>query len=144
ARVMEIALADFGARVLYPARPPLREAHLYALYTREDDRLAEHSGLSYRDYMRTLDFLVLHRDYERNLRKYWETPALIAEGRNSSGEQFRFAAATLGSLLGTELHDAYVAGRVQKRFVRSLLFRPLGRPEAARVAYFRAVRKLKK
>ncbi|HEY6935506.1 MAG TPA: ChaN family lipoprotein, partial [Terriglobales bacterium] len=32
-RVVEHALAYFGSRVLYPARPPVREADLYALYT---------------------------------------------------------------------------------------------------------------
>ena len=144
ARVLEVALADFGARVLYPVRPPKREIDLYGLYAEPRERIEEQSILSYRDYMRMVDFLVFHRDYERNERKYFEVPSLIAEGRKYSGERFGFVTGRLGEMLGTELYEQYVSGRVNKRFIRSLLFRRLERPDVARVAYFAAVRRLRR
>ncbi|MBV8207906.1 MAG: ChaN family lipoprotein, partial [Acidobacteria bacterium] len=143
-RVMEIAIADFGARVLYPARPAVRESDLYSLYAAPREAIEEKSILSYRDYMRMIDFLVFHRDYERNLRKYWETPPLILEGRNYTGERFEFVARQLGQMLGTELYDAYISGAVPRRFVRSLLFRKLEKPEVARVGYFSIVRRTRR
>lgn len=144
ARVLEVALADCGARVLYPARPPKRESDLYGLYAEPRERIEELSILSYCDYMRMVDFLVFHRDYERNVRRYFEVPALITEGRNYSGERFEFVTRLLGEMLGTELYEQYVGGRINKRFIRSLLFRKLEKPGVARVAYFAAVRRLRR
>jgi len=91
--------------------------------------------------MRMIDFVVFHKDYESNLRQYWEVPQLIAEGRQYTGEQFEFVTSKLGKLLGTELYDGYIAGRVNRRFVRSLFFRNLEKPHVARVAYFAAARR---
>ncbi len=142
ARVLEIALADFGARVLYPARPAVRESELYILYSEPREKIEEQSILSYRDYMRMVDFLVYHRDYQRNLRKYWETPPLIVEGRQYTGERFEFVTGMLGDILGTDLYEAYISGGVKKRFIRSLLFRRLEKPGVARVAYFAVARRI--
>jgi hypothetical protein len=144
ARVLEIAFADFGARVLYPARPAARESDLFSLYSEPREKIEEQSILSYRDYMRMIDFVVYHRDYQRNLRKYWETPLLIVEGRQYTGERFEFVTRKLGEMLGTDLYEAYITGVVKKRFIRSLLFRRLDKPGVARVAYFAAVRRTRK
>ena len=143
-RVMEVALADFGARVLYPARPPAREADLYYLYGESRERIEEQSILSYPDYMRMIDFVIFHRDYQRNLRKYWEVPPLISEGRNFTGERFEFVTRKLGEMLGTELYEGYISGVVKKRFIRSLLFRRLEKLGIAHVAYFAAVRRIRR
>lgn len=141
ARVLAIALADFGARVLYPARPAVHESDLYSLYSEPREKIEEQSILSYRDYMRMVDFLVYHRDYQRNLRKYWETPLLIVEGRQYTGERFDFVTRKLGEMFGTDLYEAYISGVVKKRFIRSLLFRRLEKPGVARTAYFAATRR---
>jgi hypothetical protein len=45
-------------------------------------------------------------------------------------------------MLGTELYDAYVAGRVGKRFLRSLFFRTSDDPNGARDLYFAVVRRI--
>jgi hypothetical protein len=141
-RVMQEALAFFGSRVLYPARPPVRESDLYALYAQPREEVEEQTIYSYREYMQMLDFLALHKDYESNLRHYHHTPELIHDGRQYSGEKFEFVTTRLGQMLGNQLYDAYLAGHVAKRFLRSLFMRKLGRPGAARVAYFAAVRKM--
>jgi hypothetical protein len=141
--VMENALAVFGSRVLYPARPALRESDLYALYTRPVHEL-ELPQLRYDEYLQTLDFLVLHKDYEANARFYRSTPELINEAVGWTGARFEYVSRQLGAMLGTELYDAFVSGRVPKRFVRSLFFRDLTPHGSARLAYFIAARRVKK
>jgi hypothetical protein len=141
-RVMEHALADFGSRMLFPARPPVRETDLYARYSL-DRHAVESLGLcSFREFMQMLDFLVLHKDYEANALHYREVPALLEQGTSWNGNRAGYIARTLGAMLGTELHDAYLHGRITKRFLRAMFFRDLTRD--ARTVYFVAVRRLKK
>jgi hypothetical protein len=140
-RVLEHALAYLGSRVLYPARPPVREADLYALYALSQAEIESAHAYSYAEYMRMLDFLVLHKDYEGSTRRYAATPALIGEGVRFAGERFDFTTRQLGYMLGTELYDAYVAGRVSKRFLRSLFFHK-AEGTGAREAYFAVVRRI--
>jgi hypothetical protein len=139
--VMRQALVEFGGRVLHPSRRALRETDLFALYAASRETIEQQSKFSYREYMRMLDFVVFHKDYESNLRHYWEVPQLIAEGRQYSGEQFAFVTSKLGRLLGNELYEGYIAGRVKRRFMRSLFFRNLDKPGVARIAYFAAARR---
>src|SRR5690242_18190057 len=63
-RTLQEALAFFGSRVLYPARPPVRESDLYALYALPREAVEGVTIYSYREYMEMIDFLVLHKDYE--------------------------------------------------------------------------------
>ena len=61
ATVFEHALAFFGSRILYPARPALRDADIADLFdvTRED--LEHQTSLPFADAVEVLDFLILHR-----------------------------------------------------------------------------------
>ena len=143
-RVLEHALAYLGSRVLYPARTPVREADLYALYSQSQAEIESSNAYSCAEYMRMLDFLVLHKDYEGSTRRYITTPALIEEGVRFTGERFDFSTRQLGYMLGTELYDAYVAGRIGKRFLRSLFFHKLDEAEDAREFYFAVVRRTRR
>jgi hypothetical protein len=139
-RIVEHALSYFGSRVLYPARPAVREFDLYSLYAQPQEAIEEQTLYSYREYMEMIDFIVLHKDYEANVRQYSLSPALIGEGMRFSGAKFAFSTEKLGYMLGTQLYDAYIAGRLSKRYVRSLFFRKLSGP-AARNTYFQIARK---
>ncbi len=143
-RVLEHALAYLGSRVLCPARPPVREADLYTLYAQSEAEIESTAVYSYAEYMRMVDFLVLHKDYEASIRRYVATPALIEEGVRFTGERFDFATRQLGYMLGTELYDAYVAGRVGKRFLRSLFFHNANDAEEARELYFAVVKRIRR
>ncbi len=143
-RVLEHALAYLGSRVLYPARTPVREADLYTLYAQSQAEIESTAVCSYAEYMRMLDFLVLHKDYEASIRRYVATPALIEEGVRFTGERFDFATRQLGYMLGTELYDAYVSGRVGKRFLRSLFFHKSHELNGARDFYFAVVRRMRR
>jgi uncharacterized iron-regulated protein len=56
------------------------------------------------------------------------------------GAKFAFATEKLGYMLGSELYDAYLAGRLSKRYIRSLFFRKLN-DSAARSTYFQIAKK---
>lgn len=142
-RVLEEALADFGSRALYPGRTPVRELDLYPLYSQTRETIEEMGLCSYGEYMHMVDFLVLHKDYEANCRYYRERPLLLNEGLNWTGDRFEFLTQWLGRMLGSQIYDAYVSGKVPKRFVRSLFLRNLEKPGTARTVYFVTVRRLR-
>lgn len=130
------ALVEYGARVLCPGREQLREQDLYSLYG-EHRGAEEPSRLRHRDHLRVVDFIVVHRDFECNARRYRLVPELIREGRNYTGKKRELATQWLGRLLGCELYDAYLKGDVGKRSLRSLFAKPLDQPKAV---YFRLAR----
>ncbi len=138
-RVIEHALGYFGSRLLYPARPAARQSDLCALYTQPQEAIEEHTLHSYREFMQMIDFLLMHKDWEANTRRYPIVPELIRLGLGFTGAKFAFATEQLGYMLGSELYDAYVAGRLSKRYIRSLFFRKLTGP-AARSTYLQTVR----
>ncbi|MBZ5646241.1 MAG: ChaN family lipoprotein [Acidobacteriia bacterium] len=139
-RTLEEALAYFGSRVLSPERPPVREADLYALYTQPCESVEQRFD-GYREFMETIDFLVLHKDWETNFRRYFQMPQLLRDGIRYRDERFVFVTEKLGHMLGSELYDAYVAGRLSKRYIRALFFRKLAAADSARKMYFDVVRR---
>ena len=143
-RVLEEALVYFGSRVLYPARKAVRESDLYHAYGQTREEVEQQSAQPYAKFMEAMDFIVLHRDYESNLRQYWQRPELLQQGMQYTGEQYALVTRTMGELLGTELYDAYVAGALTRRSLRSLFCRDLGAPGVSRTAYFVSVRRIKR
>ena len=132
------ALCEYGSRVLCPGRAPLREYELYSLYNPDPDEPNSFADITHRDFMRVIDFIVLHRDFELNTSQYRVIPELIREGRSYSDKRFDFASRWLGRLLGSELYDAYLKGSVAKRSIRKLLLDPHQNPKTA---YFRIAQK---
>ena len=139
-RTLEEALAGFGCRVLNPGRPPARETDLYAFYAQTPEAV-DLSRYSYLEFMQMIDFLVLHKDWEANHRYYFQAPELLREGIGYRDQRFVFATLRLGQMLGSELYDAYVAGRLSKRWIRSLYCRKLAAPGSAKKMYFDIVRR---
>lgn len=139
--VLDEALIYLGSRVLYPARPPVREADYYALYSHPRE-FVEYCGLyTYREYLEMIDFLLLHKDYELRREQYGRPPKLIILGLQFDGARFAYVTRELGLMLGTELYDAYVVGRIAKQSLRALFFRSRGKGDAAKI-YFQLVRRI--
>ncbi len=132
------ALCEYGSRVLCPGRAPLREYELYSLYSPDPDEPKPVADINHRDFMRLIDFIVLHRDFELNTNQYRVIPELIREGRSYADKRFHFATRWLGRLLGSELYDAYLKGSIAKRSIRRLLLDPHQNPKTA---YFRLAQK---
>ncbi len=134
AATLEHALACFGSRILYPARPAFRDADLHALYdlTRED--LEQQTSLPYPDAVEILDFLAWHRDSARAQR---ERPASSDWTRvlAFTGRKRDYVTRQLGYLLGNDLYDAYLEGKIGAAVLRKLFLDHLEEPGAASAAY---------
>ena len=141
AAVLDHALIYLGSRVLYPARPAVREAHYYALYSHPREMVGYYGLYSYREYLEMIDFLLLHKDYEVRREQYGRSPHLLETALQYSGARFNYVTRELGLMLGTELYDAYVAGRISKQSLRALFFRSRNGCDAEK-QYFRLVQRI--
>ncbi len=54
--VLDHAMIYLGSRVLYPARPPVREADYYALYSQPRETVEYDTLCTYREYLEMIDF----------------------------------------------------------------------------------------
>ncbi len=136
-RALERALVHFGAYVLYPSETA-NEDELLSLYSIPKEEIEASTLLSYREYLRVLDCVMLHRDYERHRCSYAAPPALLREILSSPAAAMVLAT-QLGQLLGGDLYRAYLAGSIGRRAVRSLFFRKL-QSGKAREIYFSLAR----
>jgi uncharacterized iron-regulated protein len=142
-RVLENALAYFGSRVLYPSRAAVRESDLRDLgeQTRED--IERQTGLGFAESMRAIDFLLLHRLLEVDAKQCEQVRGSLDEGIRSSGDKFEYITGQLGYLLGCDLYDGYLEGRIPPAFVRGLFLTHVDEPGTARDAYFTLVQRLR-
>jgi Haem-binding uptake, Tiki superfamily, ChaN len=131
---LEHALACFGSRILHPARPAFRDRDLQELYelTRED--LEQRASLPYSDVIETLDFLAWHRQSGhaqpgRPAGPDW-TRVLAFTGR-----KWEYVTEQFGCLLGNDLYDAYIEGRLAPAALRRLFLAHLEEPGAASDVY---------
>jgi len=134
AAVLEHALACFGSRILHPARPAFRDADLEELCELTCEDLEQQTALPYRDVVEALNFLWWHRQSGRSQRSHpagpdW-TRALAFTGR-----KWEYVTEQLGSLVGNDLYDAYIDGRIGAPALRRLFLAHLEEPGVASEAY---------
>ena len=134
AATLENALACFGSRILYPASPAFRDADLQQLYELTRGDLEEQSSLPYSDVVEVLDFLAWHRQSGNSIRSRPASPdwtrALAFTGR-----KWECVTEQLGCLLGNDLYDAYIEGRIGPAALRRLFLAHLEEPGAASHVY---------
>ena len=141
AATMEHALGCFGSRILYPARPAFRDADLHELYelTRED--LEQQTSLPYPDVVEVLDFMVWHRQSDRKVGTGLAPCRMRTAGPDwtrglaFTGRKWEYVTEQLGCLLGNDLYDAYIDGRVGPAALRRLFLAHLEEPGAAGEVY---------
>jgi Haem-binding uptake, Tiki superfamily, ChaN len=134
--VMDRAFITFGARVLLPHYPVLRQDDFRALSSQPHAAAGSQSAFSHREHREMIEFLVLHKEAERHARLRAELPRVIATGIASRGKKRDFLVRNLGAMLGAEMHEAYLAGSLSKSYLRSLFFRKIHLPGVAKKAYF--------
>ena len=133
AATLENALACFGSRILYPARAPFRDADLQQLYELTHEDLENQSSLPCSDVTEILDFLAWHRQASYAQRPRPASPdwtRVLA----FTGRKWEYATELLGSLLGNDLYDAYIEGRLGPGALRRLFLAHIEAPgDASRV-----------
>jgi hypothetical protein len=134
--VIDRAFITFGARLLLPHYPATGQ-----LGSRELDRpnvaADRHAPFRHRERKEMIEFLVLHREAEGV-----DLPRVLATGIASTGKKREFLVRNLGSMLGAEMHEAYLAGSLSKSYLRSLFFRKVHLPGVAKKIYFELARKV--
>jgi len=125
--VFEHALAFLGSRILYPARPGLRDTDIAELYdvTREDLELQ--TSLAFADAVEALDSVTQHRQAS--------TIESVAPAPPFTGHKYEYVAEQLGYLAGNDLYDAYLEGRVTTAALRKLFLTHIEEPGVAREGY---------
>ena len=143
AGVLENAIANFGSRILYPVRTAFRDTDLYEFYelTRED--LEQETELPYSDAIQAIDFLALHREYDRTERAPRTMPDWLTRGLEFTGRKYEFIQEKLGTVAGNALYDAYLDGRVRPAALRKLFLTHIEEPGVARECYVRLSRQLR-
>ena len=133
--VLEHALAFFGSRVLYPARPALRDCDIAELFdvTRED--LEQQTSLAFPDAVEALDFLIQAR----------QTPDLAPPDATPAftGRKYEYVAEQLGYLTGNDLYDAYLEGQLTTATLRKFFLSHIEQPGVARATYLQILGRLK-
>jgi len=138
--VIERAFITFGARVLLPHYPVLRQRDFQALSSQPRHAAKMQKAFSTREHREMIEFLVLHKESEGHARLRSELPRVIATGIASTGKKREFLVRHLGAMLGAEMHEAYLAGLMSKSYLRSLFFRKTHLPGVAKKTYFELAR----
>jgi heme-binding uptake protein ChaN (Tiki superfamily) len=134
AAVVENALACFGSRILHPTGAPFRNDDLEELHELTYEDLERQTSLKYGDVIEVLDFLSWHRHSGRGRA---ERPASADWTRalTFTGRKWEYATERLGCLLGNDLYDAYLDGRIGQGALRRLFLAHLEEPGAASEVY---------
>ena len=139
--VIDRAFITFGARVLLPHYPVMRQHDFRALSSRPHAADSQ-TVFSSREHREMIEFLVLHKESEGHARLRSELPRVLATGIASTGKKREFLVRHLGAMLGAEMHEAYLAGSMNKSFLRSLFFRKIHLPGMAKKTYFELARRV--
>jgi hypothetical protein len=136
--VFEHALAFFGSRILYPARPAVRDSDLQDMFdiTRED--FEQQTSLPFVDAVESVEFLIEYRKNERRANTGHVNDDHVNDQRPSllfTGRKYEYVAQQLGYLTGNDLYDAYLVGRFTTAALRKLFLTHIETPGVAREAY---------
>jgi len=140
--VIDRAFTTFGARVLLPHYPVMRQDDLFNLQLRPPAATAGQPPFDSKEYRKMIEFLALHKKSEGHGRQHAELLRALATGIASTGKKREFLVRHLGAMLGAEMHEAYLAGFLNKSFLRSLFFHKTHLPGAARKIYFELARRV--
>jgi uncharacterized iron-regulated protein len=142
--VFEHALAFFGSRVLYPARPAFRDSDLSELLNLTLEDLEQLTSLPYRDAVEALNFVSAHRrPFEGGKRESPLTAEWLKESTAFTSRQYEYVTEQLGYLAGNDLYDAYLEGRLNPAALRRLFLAHIDEPGVAREAYAHLLSRLR-
>jgi uncharacterized iron-regulated protein len=139
ATVFEHALAFFGSRILYPARPAFRDVDLNELSDLIREDLEQQTSLPYTDAVEALDFLAAHRAFGRSRQKSRCVPEWLRRGFAFTGRKYEYITQQLGYLAGNDLYDAYLEGRLTPTALRKMFVTHIEESGVAREIYFQRI-----
>jgi len=109
--------------------------------THED--LEQQTSLPYPEAIEVIDCLALHRESHRSERQLAEAPEWLARAFAFTGHKYEYMTERLGSLVGNDLYDAYLDGRLNPPALRKLFLAHIEEPGVARETYFQLSTRLR-
>jgi len=124
--VIAEALGFFGSKVIDPSRNHFFETKFYRYYRKSKEVVERETGYSFGEFNEIIDFILLHKKFERSYQHYDEIPPGLIQGI-ATRDRRRFSILTheLGYFLGQQLYDGYHAGAISREEVRGLFGRKL-------------------
>lgn len=120
--VLEEALGFFGSKLIDPSRNHFFETEFYRLYKKSPEEVERDTPYRYGEFREIIDFILLHKRFERSYQEYDDVPEEILAGIQSR-ERFSVLTHELGYFLGQELYDGYHDGRIKRSAIQSLFRR---------------------
>jgi uncharacterized iron-regulated protein len=118
--VMEEALGFFGSKLIDPQRNHFFETDFYQYYRKDRATIEANTSYSYEDFNAIINFVLLHKKFERSYEQYDEVPAEILEGIRAEPKRANILIHELGYFLGQQIHDAYRAGILDRKEITRL------------------------
>ena len=123
--VLEEALGFFGSKLIDPSRNHFFETELYQYYKKSPEVVERDTPYRYQEFREIIDFILLHKRFERTYEEFEEVPDTILQGINSSDQRFSILTHELGYFLGQQLYDGYHADRISREELLALFSRSI-------------------
>ncbi|MFQ5719510.1 MAG: ChaN family lipoprotein [Acidobacteriota bacterium] len=133
--VMDEAIGYFGSKLIDPARNHFFETDFYRLYKKDPQVVEEKTGYSFDEFTAIIDFILLHKRFEKEYAKRDAVPAELLAGIRSRGSRFRILTHELGYFLGQQIYDGYQRGLVTHEAIVELYARRWDETSSALSAY---------
>jgi hypothetical protein len=121
--VLEEALGFFGSKLIDPSRNHFFETEFYRYHKMSPAMIERETRYGYREFREIIDFILLHKRFERSYQEFDDVPDNLLQGIQSTGERFSILTHELGYFLGQQLYDGYHAGRIRRRELVALFRR---------------------
>ncbi|MBI3450877.1 MAG: ChaN family lipoprotein [Acidobacteria bacterium] len=136
AAVMEEALGFFGSKVIDPSRNHFFETEFYRFYRKSRDVVERETGYRYEEFCEIIDFILLHKKFERGYAHYDEIPPQLLAGiRTADRARFSVLTHELGYFLGQQIYDGYQEGSLRRAEILRLFERRFTAQGEALTAY---------
>jgi len=140
--VMEEALGFFGSKLIDPSRNHFFETDFYQYYRKDRETIESRTPYTFEEFNAIIEFILLHKKFERDYEKYAEVPGAILEGIRAEPKRANILIHELGYFLGQQIYDAYRGGLLTRKAIVGLFrtsFRDSGSALSAYLDLSRAV-----
>jgi hypothetical protein len=130
--VLTEALGFFGSKLIDPSRNHFFETSFYKYYRKSPEVVEKETNYKYDEFCAIIDFILLHKKFERSYQDYDDVPADIHKGiKTRSRRLFSTLTHELGYFLGQQIYDGVHEGVLDRKELTQLFSRRYdGRAEA--------------
>jgi uncharacterized iron-regulated protein len=134
--VLEEALGFFGSKLIDPSRNHFFESKLYEYHRKDPQFIEAHTEFTYARFRSIIDFILLHKKFERTYHRHQEVPPSLLEGiRTRDVRYFSILTHELGYYLGQQLYEGYHQGLVGRDEIADLFRERFEAPGSALSRY---------